>query len=191
MMPSPFASLYVYGDGIIVASEITVSPNFQFLGYSSPRDLVTIQNGFNFFNRKLQVNTLLDYRGGFSIFNNYTGFLCRAKFTCYDEQNPKAPLDKQARVVAYRTLGSDFGYWETGQFWRLREVSATYTVPTSLASQLRARDASLTLSARNLHVWSSFTGPDPETNYGTGDIVTNLLTTAPPSYFTLRLNLHF
>ncbi|HEX6600317.1 MAG TPA: SusC/RagA family TonB-linked outer membrane protein [Gemmatimonadaceae bacterium] len=190
-----FARPYTYsdanGDGIIVASEITVDKNFQFLGYSSPRDLVTIQNGFNFFNRKLQVNTLLDYRGGFSIFNNYTGFLCRAKFTCYDEQNPKAPLAAQARVVAYRTLGSDYGYWETGQFWRLREVSATYTVPTFLANQLRARDASLTLSARNLHVWSSFTGPDPETNYGTGDIVSNLLTTAPPSYFTLRLNLHF
>jgi hypothetical protein len=64
-------------------------------------------------------------------------------------------------------------------------------VPNSWASQLRARDASLTLSARNLHVWTKVTGPDPEANFQTGDVQDNLLTTAPPSYFTVRLNVHF
>lgn len=187
----PYTFSDANGDGIIVASEITVDKNFSFLGYSSPRDLVTIQNGFNFLNRKLQINALLDYRGGFSINNRYMSFLCGSKFTCFDEQSPDAPLAAQARVVALRNLGTGYGFWENGQFWRLREVSATYTVPNSWASQLRARDASLTLSARNLHVWTKVTGPDPEANFQTGDVQDNLLTTAPPSYFTVRLNLHF
>jgi TonB-linked SusC/RagA family outer membrane protein len=187
----PYTFSDANGDGIITANEIDVADDFSFLGYSSPRDLVTIQNGFNFLNRKLQVNMLLDYRGGFSIQNNYISFLCRAKTTCYDEQSPQASLAQQARVVAVRNLGTSYGYWENGQFWRLREVSATATLPNSLASRMRARDASLTLSARNLHVWTSYTGPDPEANYSTGDVQTDLLTTAPRSYFTLRLNLHF
>lgn len=186
----PYSFNDANGDGIITEDEIDVADDFSFIGYSSPRDLVTVQSGFNFLNRKLQVNALLDYRGGFSVTNRYISFLCTAKFTCFDEQSPTAPLAAQARVVAARQLGTSYGYWENGQFWRLREVSATWTLPESWASQIRARDASLTLSGRNLHVWTKFTGPDPEANFSTGDVQDNLLTTAPRSYFTLRLNLH-
>ena len=53
------------------------------------------------------------------------------------------------------------------------------------------RAASLTFSARNLHVWTKYTGTDPESNYGTDDVQTDFSTTAPPTYFTLRLNLHY
>ena len=187
----PYTFSDANGDGYITADEIEQSDSFAFIGSSSPRDLVTIQNGFNFLNRKLQLNMLIDYRGGFSITNRYISFLCGSKFTCFDEQSPNASLAAQARVVALRELGNSYGFWENGQFWRLREVSATYTVPTSWASQLRARDASLTLSARNLHVWTKVTAPDPEANFSTGNVQDNLLTTAPPSYFTVRLNLHF
>jgi hypothetical protein len=217
-----FARPYTFADkdnnGIIDPSEVTVDPNFIYIGSAVPRDLLTVQNSFDLFNRKLTVNVQLDYRGGFSIFNNSFSFLCQQKDTCYDETHAAVPLtngsgaaittqtaslEDQARLIAlrYKTPSTSIGYWENGQFWRLREVGVTWTVPDMFAQQLRARDASLTFTARNLHVWTSYKGTDPESNFASsinpanstnnGNVQTDLLTTAPPSYFTLRLNLHF
>jgi hypothetical protein len=83
------------------------------------------------------------------------------------------------------------GYWENGQFWRLREVSASFTLPNTWANRLRARDASFVLAGRNLHVWTKYTDIDPEANYSTGDVQTDFITTGPPTYFEFRLNLHY
>jgi hypothetical protein len=139
------------------------------------------------------VNVLLDYKGGFSLFNNTTSFYCQQANTCYDETHVTASLEDQARLIAlrYKTPSTSAGYWENGQFWRLREVGATVNVPTLVVSRMRAHDASLTFSARNLHVWTAYKGTDPESNYSTGNVQTDFSTTAPASYFTLRLNLHY
>jgi len=89
------------------------------------------------------------------------------------------------------TYKTNWGYYESAQFWRLREVSATWTIPNIAAQKLRAQNATLTFGARNLHVWTKYTGEDPESNYSSGDVQNTLLTTAPRRYFTLRLNLHY
>jgi len=187
------------GNGIIEQSEVFVDPNFAYIGYSVPRDFVTVQNGFDLFQRKLHLSVLLDYKGGFSLFNNTVSFYCQQTNMCSDEQLRGTPLDLQARSVAQRytnptvagSTTSTFGYWENGQFWRLREIGATLTMPQAVNSALKARDASLTFTGRNLHVWTSYTGSDPEANYSTGNVQTDFSTTAPPTYFTVRLNLHY
>ena len=51
--------------------------------------------------------------------------------------------------------------------------------------------ASLTFAARNLHVWTNYTGVDPESSYGSLDVPNDFQTAPPPTYFTLRLNLGF
>jgi TonB-dependent starch-binding outer membrane protein SusC len=54
-----------------------------------------------------------------------------------------------------------------GDFIRLREVDLTYNLPVDLAHKFRARSASVTLSGRNLALWTKYPGPDPEMNtYG-------------------------
>ncbi len=181
------------GDGLIDDSEVTVATSDQYMGYSQPRDIVSIQNGFDLFNRKLRLTGLLDYKGGFSVFNNTVQFYCSNQPTCYEETNASAPLWRQARVIAqrYTATKTTAGYLENGQFWRLREVSAILTLPERFAARAHARDASLTFAARNLHIWTKYTGTDPESNYNTGDVQTDFETAAPPSYFTVRLNLHF
>jgi hypothetical protein len=55
----------------------------------------------------------------------------------------------------------------------------------------RAQSASITLGARNLHVWTHWTATDPEQNYSQGDTQLTLLTAAPPRYITARLNIHY
>ena len=169
-----------------------------FNGYSVPRDIVTIQNNFDLLNRKLHLNVLLDYKGGFSLLNQTTQFYCLNTNTCYDETHKEASLEYQARSIAQRYVNPDTkqptttaGFYENGQFWRLREIGATLTAPDFIASGLRARDASLTFAGRNLHVWTHYQGTDPEANYSTGNVQTDFSTTAPPTYFTVRLNLHY
>ena len=192
-----YTRLYHYtdanGNGIIEPSEVTVDPNFTYLGYSVPRDIVTIQNGFDLFQRKLHLNFLFDYKGGFSLLNQTTQFYCLNTNTCYDETHKDTPLDLQARNIAqrYASPTTTAGYWENGQFWRFREFSTTYTLPGRINSALRSRDGSLTVSARNIHVWTKYTGIDPESAYGEGNVQTDFSTTSPPSRLTVRLNLHF
>jgi hypothetical protein len=54
---------------------------------------------------------------------------------------------------------------------------------------------------RNIHTWSSYTGVDPEENYGVGgttasnrtlpEVGNDFNSSPPPTYFTFRLNLKY
>ncbi len=192
-----FSRPYTFADadqnGFITPDEVSVADHFEYLGYSQPRDIVSIQNGIDLFGRKLHLQALVDYKGGFILFNNTVSFYCQQFLTCYDETHTNVSLDKQARIVAlrYKNPSSNAGFLENGQFWKLREVSATITLPTRVATSLRAHDVSLLVAGRNLHTWTAYTGIDPESNYGTGDVQTDFSTTAPRTYFLVRLNLHY
>ena len=194
-----FARPYTFSDanndGIITPDEVDVSKDYVYAGYSAPRDIFSITNGVELFNHKLRLSALLDYKGGFILNNSTASFYAQNFSSWYSNSNPATPLWDQARSransAAKNPTPSNYGYMENGQFWKLREVSAVLTLPQSLVTQIRARDAQLVFSARNVHTWTSYTGPDPEENYGTGDTQTDFSTLAPPQYFTLRLNLHF
>jgi hypothetical protein len=56
---------------------------------------------------------------------------------------------------------------------------------------MRAGEADLQFGARNLKVWTKYTGQDPEANYSTTDVQQDFLTTAPRKYYTLRINLRY
>jgi TonB-linked SusC/RagA family outer membrane protein len=187
-------------DGRIQQSEVTVDTAFRSYGYQVPRDLLSIQNGFDLLARRLRVTALLDYKGGHSVFDASSAYLCQQFLSCPDESNPSATLADQARSVANRygtvvngtTYTTAAGYVSNGRFWRLREVAATLTLPNTIGRKiLRGDHASVTLGARNLHVWSNYSGVDPESNYGMGDLQNDFMTAAPPTYYTLRLNLHY
>jgi outer membrane receptor protein involved in Fe transport len=196
----PFTYSDANGDGYISANEITIGNDVEYRGYSLPRDLVSFQNGFDLFNRKLRLTALVDYKGGSNVFNSTLQFQCQqSPNPCYDISNPNAPLFRQARAVAenqgYVINGTKVtttgGFLENSQFWRLREVSGTLTLPNVVSARMRARDASVTFAARNLHLWTNYTGADPESNYNVGDTQSDFATTSPPRYFIMRLNLHY
>ena len=52
-----------------------------------------------------------------------------------------------------------------GDFMRMRELSLTYTAPATFAHRMKARDLSVTLTGRNLLLWTQYPGADPEINY--------------------------
>ncbi len=193
MFGRPYTFSDANGDGIITPNEVTIDPNYAYGGYSAPRDVFSITNGFDLLNRKLRITVLADYKGGNILFNNSYEFYS-ASSTWYTNNVQSTPLWDQARAVAYSSAKNPNSYWgfmESGQFWKLREVSAAWTLPMVAVSRIRARDAQLVFSVRNLHTWTNYTGIDPESNYSTGDVQTDFSDLAPPTYFILRLNLHY
>ena len=191
----PFHFNDANNDGIITPTEVTVDTAFEYMGYSTPRDIISISNGVDLFRRHLHLSALLDYKGGF-VLNNGSGSFYETNFATFGAANLKStPLYQQARAVAASSAKNptttDWGYRESGQEWRLREVSAVWTLPSAVSNRLRARDIQLAFSARNLHFWTPYTGVDPEANYSTNDTQNTFSTTAPRTYFVVRANLHY
>jgi len=70
----------------------------------------------------------------------------------------------------------------------------TTVLPGRITRLFAAENGStLAFGLRNIHTWTSFTGVDPEQNYGVnGSEVTNDFNTSPPpTYITFRLNLRY
>jgi TonB-linked SusC/RagA family outer membrane protein len=184
-------------DGIITVDEITVNDSSTFVGYSIPRYEASLSNGFDLFNRRLRVTGLLDYKGGFKLLNGTERIRCGSRNNCVGAYDKTASLFEQARAVALREHASrtQGGYMEDATFLRLREIGVSYNVPTSLVQHLnRAKTATLSFSARNLHVWTKYTGIDPESNADAGstaNLASDFQTVPPPSYFIFRLNVGF
>jgi hypothetical protein len=181
------------GDGLLTAAEVHVAPDFAYWGYSLPRDIVSIQNGFDLFRRRLHVNALFDYKGGFSLLNNTANIQCAQSNSCPGASKLDATLAQQAANIANRNSNpsSAAGFLESGQYWRFRELSGTLMLPSRLAASVRARDVALTVAGRNLALWSTYGGPDPESNWGTGDIQQTYSTSGQRRYITARLTLHY
>lgn len=195
------------GDGIIQQSEVKVDTALSFQGIGFAKDLVSIQNGIDLFRGKLHLNALFDYRGGGkTLEGNY--FQCSSSpKACRETQDPTQPLWLQARAVAQTygtkvngtTYTTRLGYFVPFDAWRFRELSAVIALPDRVNQLMRAQAGSnLVLGARNLHVWTNFTGVDPEQNYGVGgataarpEVQNDFNTSPPPTYFTMRLNLKF
>ncbi|MEO8620349.1 MAG: SusC/RagA family TonB-linked outer membrane protein [bacterium] len=182
------------GDGLISLNEITVGDTAEFLGASVPKYEMTLSNGFDLFNRAIRISGLFDYKGGLKNDNDTERIRCQNRLNCVGEADKSASFFQQARVVALRDHVSrtQAGYIEDANFVRFRELSVTYSAPQGLASRVfRSESASLSFAARNLHVWTKYTGVDPESSYGSGSAQNDFQTASPPTYFTLRLNLGF
>jgi TonB-linked SusC/RagA family outer membrane protein len=181
------------GDGLLTAAEVHVAADFAYWGYSLPRDIFSFQNGFDLLNRKLRINALFDYKGGFSLLNNTANIQSAQSNSSPGASKLDATLAEQAANIANRNSNpsSAAGFLESGQYWRFRELSGTLILPSRLAAGVRARDVSLTVAGRNLKLWSTYGGPDPESNWGTGDIQQTYSTSGQRRYVTARITLHY
>jgi TonB-linked SusC/RagA family outer membrane protein len=193
-----WARNYTYNDAnndrLITPGEIQQDTAFTFLGYSQPRTEITFQTGVDVF-RYVRLSGLLDYKGDYRIINTTQRFRCTNRNNAQERVDVNAPLDRQARCAAALQAGAlqNFGgYLEDGSFLRLRELSVTLRAPDALTRRfIRGRTASLTLAGRNLAVWTDFTGLDPETSVGQGDLQDEFQGAPPLRLLTARINLGF
>lgn len=179
-------------DGLIDASEITVAANQTFQGSVEPDHGGTLTSELTFL-RHFRLYGLLDARYGNKLDNATEEFRCLFGI-CRGNRDPKAPLAEQAASVATRNFGIETPYFENASFVKLREVSLTYSAPEAWARKIGASTLSFTVTGRNLHTWTKYTGVDPEVINGldVGQFSTaDFLTQPPVRYFIGRVNVTF
>jgi TonB-linked SusC/RagA family outer membrane protein len=164
------------GDGLIQFDEVTQrdpqddeEADLSFFGSPFPTREFAFTADVSFL-RMFRMSALLDFKGGHKQFN-WGGRLRCAEATgafCDERQVPgAASLAEQARIIARRKpgLGSQAGYIEDADFWKLREVALTFIVPAEWLDRIHvARSAKLSIAGRNLKTWTDYSGFDPESN---------------------------
>ena len=87
------------------------------------------------------------------------------------------------------------GFFQSGDFVKLREMSVSYELPTSWATLMKARGARAIVSGRNLWKHTLYRGVDNESDYlttgGSDTVGGDFQTVGAPSYFTFRINVNF
>jgi TonB-dependent SusC/RagA subfamily outer membrane receptor len=141
------------------------------IGDPNPKWMGSFLNEFTLA-KKLRVRALLDGVFGNKIMNLSTraqnaGIASNSK--AYErELLPYGDPRKLPPGFNARTQGI-FEYWvEDGTFVKLRELSASYTLDAAGVRRYFRDGVDLTLSGRNLAVWTNYSGYDPEINlFGT------------------------
>ncbi|OLE67171.1 MAG: hypothetical protein AUG74_10995 [Bacteroidetes bacterium 13_1_20CM_4_60_6] len=196
------------GNGIIEPNEVVVGPTPVFIGPSQPTKELALNTGLTLFHNRIRIGGQLDYRGGHKLWNLTNEFRCISGLQgCQANYDTSVGLEDQAAVVARRFITpvanrTSFGFIEPAWFVKLRELSLSYNLPETVARQFHATRASITVTGRNLHTWTDYTGADPEVN-GEGQssqsqgfnrndfFVRDFVTQPTVRYWTVRVNLGF
>jgi len=145
------------GDGILQANEVAFgTPTY--MGAPYPKGEVTYGSDLALWNGAFRFHVGLDQVIGQTsqiLVSNLNGgnLLPRAAV------DRSAPLAQQAAYI--QAILNNSTYLGTSSSVRVNEMSATYTVPISLARTLHAQSLSITLKGRNIASWSSYAGKDP------------------------------
>jgi hypothetical protein len=174
------------------ACEVVLSDTAVYLGNPLGRTELAITPSVTLFNW-LNVRALFDHRGGLTLNNSTEFFRCSSSSSiCQAIEDKSASLLEQAKAISTR-MGSRGAYFENANFTKLRELAFTVTLPQRFANSVRATNASITLSGRNLHTWTKYTGLDPELNTSSAQNfnTADFLTQPPTKYWVGRVNLTF
>ncbi len=189
------------GNGIITynkdqaKSEIVVTDTAVYLGRAQPKYEAALTNGFSLRNGQIRLDAMFDYKGGHLLYNNTERIRCASRVNCQAIYDPNTPLWKQARAMMVREHPSRSvaGFLEKADFVRFREMSLTLSPPSDLfGSFMGGRTLTVTMAARNLAVWTDYTGVDPEAYFGSNtDGTSEFQSFGPKRYYTLRFSLGF
>jgi TonB-linked SusC/RagA family outer membrane protein len=139
-----------------------------FLGNSVPTNEGSFTAGLTLF-KNLRLNSFVDWRGGYKKLDGNQRVRCNLFALCRENYFPR---DAQYSAVDLAEIqgGTAFTYnlIQDASFVRFRELSASYTLPASVARALRASRASVTVAGRNLGLWTDFKGLDPEASFNGG-----------------------
>jgi TonB-linked SusC/RagA family outer membrane protein len=179
-------------DGVLVLSELTFGDTAVFQGNITPKYEMAFTPVVVLLNGRMRLTGQLDRKWGFIKFNNTLRHQCMNGVSCRGRYDKSAPLSMQAAALA--TSQSVFtGMFEDGSFARLREASVSYDLPTEWARFARAQTWTVTLTGRNLAVWTKYSGVDPEAAQSSSDQRGNeeYFSTPPLRMFTLRFSFGF
>ncbi len=140
------------------------SAPFVYIGTATPKATFSLGNTV-MIGKSLRLYALVDGKSGNKIWNQNEEIrcdglagapLCRANYY---------PLEYPTTYLAAASLNAAVGnyldqFMENASFVKLRELSATYFIPSRLLP--RVTNPSITFAARELHTWTNYGGIDPE-----------------------------
>ena len=143
------------------------SAPFQFIGTITPKTTGAITNTVTLYNR-LRLYAMVDFKRGHRNFNAARAVRCLGQAgapLCRETYYPEEYSPVQLAEIPGTALSQGIidQYFEDASFVKLREVSGTFTFPEKWLWNRGSR-VSLTLAARELALWTDYTGPDPEVN---------------------------
>lgn len=145
-----------------------------FLGNSVPTFEGSLGTTITLF-QIVRLNGMIDWKTGWYKLDNNLRAGCQALFLCeenyYPERFVNAPSHFRnnsgaayiAEIQSPATLVSHV--INDARSLKLREVSVTVDFPQRLVQRAGMNTASLSLAARNLYLWSPYTGLDPESQF--------------------------
>ncbi len=136
-----------------------------FLGNTVPTSEGAFTSTLNFLSN-FSLYTLIDFKGGYKKLDGNRRVRCHLFIECrenyYPEEFSPAIVGAVSSSAYVSDLINDAGYT------KLREISLSYNLPSSFASRLGAARAYISVSGRNLHTWTSYTGLEPEASFQGG-----------------------
>jgi TonB-linked SusC/RagA family outer membrane protein len=113
--------------------------------------------------KNLRLYGLVDFKRGHRRLNTDHLVRCDLIGNCLEAVSP---VGLDPKLLADVQFGADLqtvnSFMEDASFFKLREISASYTLPDRWAGAVGAQRATVTVSGRNLHTWTDYTGLDPE-----------------------------
>ncbi len=182
-----------------------VSDTTEFWGNSIPTFEGNFSSTLTFF-QNFRLYGQLDWMNDFIVYNNTAQFRERQFGTGENWVRRDELLTDEERIQRFgpfvsedgRTIGSanvTEAYDEDASFVKLRELSLGYTLPREFANRLGVNGATITLTGRNLHTWTNYSGADPEILWGGGAVTsttrTEFLTLPPTRRIGIQTSIQF
>jgi len=201
----PYTFSDINGDGAITTEncpgascELTLGDTAVYLGSPFPSWDISLGSGITLF-KYVRVAALVNRRTGNKLLNLTEDFRCSALLICQALNQSIDPTVKKTSSLADQAAGiaamqgTDAGYIEDGSFWKIREISLTFSAPDQLAHRLGVGGVSLTFAGRNLGTWTKYKGLDPEINENGGlNFSTDEFLGQPPvRTYTVRMDIHW
>lgn len=197
-------SIDVANNKVIVADTLTPMGNlFPTLEWNLTNTVTLFKN--------LRLSALLDSKRDFLV-QNFTAYFRETQLVRSNNRVDVTKLSAYERLRRYGNLTPGQpafvtitgksesvsnvidGFLEQGDFTRLREVSATYTLPTAWVKGLgqAVQGVSITFAMQNVKLWTNYSGPDPEVNSQTNAFSRQDFLTLPnPKKTVIRANFTF
>ncbi len=112
----------------------------------------------------LRLYGLVDWKTGYKKLDNNLRARCQVFNACRENFFPEEFDPARIAEIQSGSPLRSFVFTDAS-FAKLREVSASITLPAEWAARVRASRATLTLAGRNLHTWTDYTGLDPEASF--------------------------
>lgn len=146
---------------------------------------------------RLRLAGMLDFKRGYHKLDGNLRVRCVLFLRCRENWYPTEYVDDPAWLAQTQRGGTYVnGLILDASFTRLRELSATYTMPDHWARRVGAGRASISIAGRNLHTWTNYPGMEPEASFlggsrGGGSAQWEQNVTPQLAQFVTTLNLSF